>query len=72
MSSTQDPNPPETDPRGGDGPNQVDRAGDDSTAGSGAERRQDEGRGEQGGGGGQGGDAPKTASKGINPVQHSE
>lgn len=69
MSSTQDPNPPETKPKGGDGPNQVDRAGDDSAPGTGAEHRQDEGRG---GGGGQGGDAPKTASKGINPVQHSE
>lgn len=37
----------------------------------GAEQREDEGGGEGGGGAKPGGDT-QTASKGINPVQHSE
>jgi hypothetical protein len=62
MSTPIDP-----DPRGGDGPNQDKAPGQNRATGAGEEHRQDEGRGEGGGG-----DAPKTASKGINPVQHSE
>lgn len=69
MSTPIDPNP-----RAGDGPNQDDAAGENRAPGASGEHRQDEGRAEAGGheGGGAGGDAPKTASKGINPVQHSE
>jgi hypothetical protein len=75
MSSIQDPENPN--PKGGDGPNQDPQSGGDRVSGASGEHRQDEGRGEQGGrgeGGGRpgGDDAPKTASKGINPVQHSE
>jgi hypothetical protein len=62
--------PIDTNPRGGDGPNQDDAQDANSAPGASGEHRQDEGRGE--GGGKEGGDAPKTASKGINPVQHSE
>ena len=71
MSSINDP-----DPMGGDGPNRGDEPGGDRLSSAGAEHRQDEGRGDQGHG--ERGhlkdddDAPKTASKGINPVQHSE
>ena len=69
MSTPIDPNP-----RGGDGPNKNKEPGENRAGGASEEHRQDEGRGEGGGkeGGGKGGDAPKTASKGINPVQHSE
>ena len=74
MSSIQDPQDPN--PKGGDGPNAGARPDDDLAAGASAEQRQDEDRGEDGGRGEggrlQGDDAPKTASKGINPVQHSE
>ena len=74
MSSIQDPQDPA--PKGGDGPNRGDLSGADRLSGASAEHRQDEGRGDQGHG--ERGrlhdddDAPKTASKGINPVQHSE
>ncbi len=65
--------PIDTNPRGGDGPNK-DEPGQNRAGGPSEEHRQDEGRGEGGSkeGGGKGVDAPKTASKGINPVQHSE
>ena len=68
--------PIDTKPKFGDGPNR-DEPGQNRASGAGDEHRQDEGLGEGGGhegGGGrrEGGDAPKTASKGINPVQHSE
>lgn len=68
MSSPIDPKP-----KFGDGPNS-DEPGQNRAGGAGEEHRQDEGRVEGGSkeGGGKGGDAPKTASKGINPVQHSE
>ncbi|MET0623477.1 MAG: hypothetical protein ABW250_10900 [Pyrinomonadaceae bacterium] len=66
MSTPIDPNP-----RGGDGPNK-DEPGQNRAGGASEEHRQDEGRGEGGGAGHAGSDAPKTASKGINPVQHSE
>ena len=75
-SSIEDPdNPPN--PRGGDGPNKVIQPpSGDSPHGASGENRQDEGRGEHEGRGEGGGrpddDKPKTASKGINPVQHSE
>lgn len=69
MSRTNDPSEGGGRPGGNADPSEEVRAG-----GSGAEHRQDEGRGEGGGreGGGKQGDEPKTASKGINPVQHSE
>ena len=70
-SSIEDPNP-----KGGDGPNRGEQLGGDKVSGASGEHRQDEGRGEHGGrgegGGRPGDDEPKTASKGINPVQHSE
>ena len=71
-SSIEDPNP-----KGGDGPNKVNQPpSGDRPPGASGEHRQDEGRGEhegRGEGGGRPGhDEPKTASKGINPVQHSE
>jgi hypothetical protein len=70
-SSIEDPNP-----KGGDGPNRGPQSGGDRESSARGEHRQDEGRGEHGGRGEGGGrredDAPKTASKGINPVQHSE
>jgi hypothetical protein len=61
----------------------VDPSEGNRVGGSGEENREDDKRGEGGKGGGKeggkegggregGGDAPKTASKGINPVQHSE
>ena len=61
-----------TEPGGGDGPNKgdIDPSEGSLQGGSSPEHREDEGRGE--GGGREGGDQPKTASKGINPVQHSE
>ena len=64
-SNIEDPNP-----KGGDGPNRGEQSGGDKVSGASGEHRQDEGRGE--GGDRPGDDAPKTASKGINPVQHSE
>lgn len=68
--------PIDPDPKGSGGVKSADAAGE-NRAGAGEEHRQDEGRGEggnngHGGGRGEGVDAPKTASKGINPVQHSE
>jgi hypothetical protein len=74
MSSIQDPEDPN--PKGGDGPNRGEQSGGESLSGASGEHRRDEGRGEhegRGEGGGRPGDeAPKTGSKGINPVQHSE
>ncbi len=67
MSKPIDPNP-----GGGDGPNQDETPTENSAPGSSGEHRQDEGRTRGGGPDDRGGDAPKTASKGINPVQHSE
>jgi hypothetical protein len=71
MSSIQDPAP-----KGGDGPNRSDESGGDRSSGASAEHRQDEGRGEHEGHGEgarpQDDEAPKSSSKGINPVQHSE
>lgn len=66
--------PIDTNPRGGDGPNRDEAPSETRAPGASGEHRQDEGRGEGGSkeGGGKGGDEPKTASKGINPVQHSE
>jgi hypothetical protein len=69
-SSIEDPNP-----KGGDGPNRGEQSGVDKVSGASGEHRQDEGHGHQGHG--ERGrlhddDASKTASKGINPVQHSE
>ena len=75
-SSIEDPDNPN--PRGGDGPNKVNQTpSEDRPPGESGEPRQDEGRGEhegrgEGGGGRPDDDKPKTASKGINPVQHSE
>ena len=66
-SSIEDPNP-----KGGDGPNRGEQSGGDRAPGASGDHRQDEGRGGHEGGGRPGDDAPKTASKGINPVQHSE
>lgn len=70
MSTPMDPNP-----RGGDGPNK-DEPGQNRASGASEEHRQDEGHGDgRNRGSGpddRGVDAPKTASKGINPVQHSE
>jgi hypothetical protein len=71
MSRTNDPSEGGASRPGGNAdPSEEARAG-----GASAEHRQDEGRGEGGGrreGGAKPGDEPKTASKGINPVQHSE
>ena len=65
------------DPSGGDGPNKggFEPSEGDEVSGSAAEESEEEGRGEGGrgeGGGRQGGGGPKSSSKGINPVQHSE
>jgi hypothetical protein len=81
MSTPIDPKP-----KFGDGPNRnepaesrASRAGEehslDEERGEGGNNGLGGGRGEGGGNEGhgrEGGDAPKTASKGINPVQHSE
>ena len=71
------PDPIDADPKGGGGSKSTAASGENPAPGASGGHRQDEGRGEGGGssysgGRGEGGDATKTASKGINPVQHSE
>ena len=63
------------DPSEGGGPGgggNADPSEGNRATGSGGEQRPDEERGEAGGRREGGTDASKTASKGINPVQHSE
>lgn len=70
MSSIQDPRPGDGPNKGGLDPSDSDRLNDSRTEEDGEEES-----GEGGGAEGRGrpeGDETKTASKGINPVQHSE